>query len=200
MIITKDMLASKGVAKDIVDDFTQEFPNGFDFHKKQFEPLSISSTELADLFSYTGIFTCEFVSLAGFTTQFNYISGVLENLPNGNPAKVTFDSITNTVFSVQFYSGGVEHNPKKLFPARITWDGNGKIVTRSFYENGDMNDPFPNVPAFAAYRHAGRKVSMIVHYYNDVIHDPPNNTAAWIEYRDDGTIAVEDHYRYGVRI
>lgn len=194
MLITKDMLASKGAKQELLDEFDKECPNGFDLSKPYRQiPGFIREGALAFAFQYTGICTQEW--LYNNVRQTNYVGGLRHNLPNGNPAVIYFNRATSTLHRVKFYFNGTVSNPLKNIPASIYYYKNGNIKLREFYENGERQDPSYMIPAVAAYFENG-KYEYIKHYKNGITRAPRAGVPAIIEFNNDGSIRAQYDENY----
>lgn len=156
MIITKDMLVKKHAHQDLLDLFEQYYSNGFDCADSK-TPLFDYENEMMELVGYTGLITHESNKLWLFK-QRNYVNGLLNDLPNGNPASIIlFDD--GKLYSATYYSGGKKQNPSKYLPAYIEFRSDGTLFFRGFYENDLFHDPFPGVPALVFYDRKGNVVT-----------------------------------------
>lgn len=165
MIVTHDILVAKGARKDLIDTFDFEFPSGFDFSNTQPGSTDYDLIDnLAKVMCYTGLYTHEGLV---YLKQTNYINGLINDLPNGNPGWVNWNLQLNVLDKVAFYSGGKFQNPKRNIPAFIHFNSNGTVLERHFYENDFLNDPYPGVPAVIWYNPDG-SIALFYHFKNGV--------------------------------
>lgn len=158
MIITKDMLDSKGVDPTLLTKFQNYYP--FDLDTSSPYPYCdfMFEIEIARIFSYTCL---RMFNDSRFSSQINFINGKLENLLTGAPCVIEFALLSNKLNQVVYYTKGKLNNPGQLIPAYIRYYGNGNIEERTFYENGVMTDPMPGVPAFTDYDENGTILNSI---------------------------------------
>lgn len=165
MIITRDMLVQKGADQDLLDDFDQDFPNGFDCDDSKM-PSVDGEFEIMTLIGYTGLVTHEENVVTSFC-QHNYVNGLLNDLPNGNPAAILLYT-NGKLHSAAFYKNGKLQNPAKNLPATLVFYPDGILHACEFYENSILNDPFPGIPARIKYDFGGNVISRW-YYTNGVI-------------------------------
>lgn len=194
MIITKDMLKQKGCSVNEIRLFNNEFPNGFDFSDPtQDMPVYVSLEELARLFSFTGLYTnadsCNIY-------QVNFINGLVNDFPNGDPARIEFSLLTKKPKIIHFVQKGKLQNPKKLYPACLSYYSNGKLISYIFCENGKVNDPFPDIPARVTFYRTGI-ISQREYFLDGVLNDSASGLPARTYYREDGSIKGDEKYTAG---
>lgn len=195
MIITHDDFVKNVTDVDLIDIFDNEFPSGFDFSNITYI-LSESAIDLvilcAEIFKYTGLFSSITDTLRG-SIQMNFVNGYLENPSKHKPAFVVYDTNSKLLDVVEFYTKGKRNNLSKYKPAVIRYDENGIYSGRMFLDNGEFNDPLPNIPAiwlFGAFK---------IFYSHGQKNDPPNGEAAASYYNMYGSRLFEHHYKNGVK-
>lgn len=207
MIVTRDMLVANYASQKILNEFYRFFPNGLDFKYKNYH-LSLYRvrhliTECAKLFSYTGIFTAlDDVAYGNTNTvdiihQANFVNGYLENLPNGNPALISYDCIAKYPVGIEFYKKGINTNFSPTLPATISYHSNKQIVLREFKCNNKFHDPLPGIPSSILY-HENGNFRQICHYKNDLCDNPYDNTPALRMYNSAGNLYLEAFYNNGL--
>lgn len=177
------MLVAKGCNQNFLANFDLRCPNGFDFSRTDQRLHSYYKivTELAEIFNYTGLYTS--IDL-DYISQTNFINGFVENLPNGNPAYISYNRNSLLVETAIFYTKGRINNPNNLKPACLWYYGNGEVERAYFYSNGILEDPALNVPA--EWRFRDGKPYSTCHYKNGKITDPKPGKAALVYYDSQG--------------
>lgn len=144
MIITKDMLVAKGCDQQLLDEFVNNCPNGFDFFNDQMNVDFDFVANIAAIFSYTGLYTSECYPTI---YQANYVNGYKNDLLDGQPCEIEVDSGSGQLLYAAFYKNGKLQNPDKYKPAELYYSSRGTLWGRNFYEDNKLNDPYPGVPA-----------------------------------------------------
>lgn len=195
MLITKNMLVVKGFDQASIAYFERVYPNGFDFSDSK-QPLLPNLEGVARIFSFTGLYTNEEPKEI---YQVNFINGYANDFPNGNPGRVVIDTVSKLPLIVTFVRDGKAQNPKKHYPAIISYYPNGSIFQRIFIDWGIINDPQSNIPAWITFYPNGI-IEREDYYRNGELNDPADGTPARTYYDVHGNVNTQLHYKDGIAI